>query len=106
MTVVEHLMQSELYGPCKQPIGPSSAGQSILDAVGQTRCAAHRLKFMAMRPFGEWPDYLTVLKEAILFVRCVQRDPKEWTDAKFDPGSRLQASGFSNHVDAWERRTQ
>ena len=106
MTVVEHLMQSELYGPCKQSIGPSAAGQLILDAIGQTRCMAQRLKFMAMRPFGEWPAYLAVIKEAVLFVRCVQRVPMEWTDAKFDAGARLQASGFSNHADGWECGTQ
>ena len=106
MTVVEHLMQSELYGPCKQSIGPSAAGQLTLDSIGQTCCMAQRLKFMAMGPFGEWPAYLTILKEAILFVRCVQGVPMEWTDAKFDAGARLQASGFSNHADGWERGTQ
>ena len=106
MAVVEHLMQSELCGPCKQPIGPNAAGQLILDAIGQTRCMAQRLKFMAMSPFGEWPAYLTILKEAILFVRCGQRVPMEWTDAKFDAGAGLQASDFSNHADGWERGTQ
>ena len=102
MTMMEHLTQPQINGPSKQTIGPSASRQSILDSVCQMRCIPHRFKFMTMNPLGEWPTYLAVLKEAILFVGSMQRDPVERTDAKFDAGAGLQATGFSDYADGWE----
>lgn len=86
-------MKLPVDGPTEQSVDHRSAGQAIVDAIGEAGLGgSDRFELVAVEPVRKWSFDLLIFEEAVLFAGGVKRDPAQDADAKFDARSSLEST--------------